>query len=119
MPLPPAALRLSPPHIDLCQRLGLDTVTELARFPRRFDPPFRPDTGFALGAGFGAGGESLNPYLPPPQFQAHKNLPQGVTQIEALAALIGELCAALAAQLQQAGQGAQQLIWRSPVPTMW
>lgn len=33
--LPPAALRLDNGHIDLCQRLGLETVAQLARFPRR------------------------------------------------------------------------------------
>ena len=107
LPLPPAALRLSPPHIDLCQRLGLDTVTELARFRCRFDPPFRPDTGFALEQALGQAGESLNPYLPPPQFQAQQKSAARGHAIEALAALV--IVRGIGAQLQQAGQGAQRL----------
>jgi len=110
LPLPPAALRLSPPHIDLCQRLGLDTIAELARFPRAdLTRRFGPEPVLRLEQALGQAGESLNPYLPPPQFLARKNLPQGVTQTEALTALIGELCETLAAQLQAAGQGAQRL----------
>jgi protein ImuB len=108
--LPPAALRLKPQHIDLCQRLGLDTIAELARFPRAdLTRRFGPEPVLRLEQALGQAGESLNPYLPPPQFLARKNLPQGVTQIEALTVLIGELCATLAAQLHEAGQGAQRL----------
>jgi len=110
LPLPPAALRLNPQHIDLCRRLGLDNIAELARFPRSdLTRRFGPEPVLRLEQALGQSGESLNPYLPPPQFLARKNLPQGVTQIEALTALIGELCASLAAQLQAAGQGAQRL----------
>ncbi len=108
--LPPAALRLNAQHIDLCQRLGLDTIAELARFPRAdLTRRFGPEPVLRLEQALGQAGESLNPYLPPPQFLARKNLPQGVTQIEPLTALIGELCDTLAAQLQVAGQGAQRL----------
>ncbi len=108
--LPPAALRLSPQHIDLCQRLGLDSIAELARFPRAdLTRRFGPEPVLRLEQALGQAGESLNPYLPPPQFLARKNLPQGITQIEPLTVLIGELCEALAMQLQAAGQGAQRL----------
>ena len=110
LPLPPAALRLNPQHVDLCQRLGLDTIAELARFPRAdLTRRFGPEPVLRLEQALGQAGESLNPYLPPPQFLARKNLPQGVTQIEALSTLIGELCETLAAQLQAEGQGAQRL----------
>ena len=110
LPLPPAALRLNPQHVDLCQRLGLDTIAELARFPRAdLTRRFGPEPVLRLEQALGQAGESLNPYLPPPQFLARKNLPQGVTQIEALTALIGELCEMLVAQLQAEGQGAQRL----------
>ena len=108
--LPPAALRLKHTHIDLCQRLGLDTVAALARFPRAdLTRRFGPEPVLRLEQALGQAGESLNPYLPPPRFLARKNLPQGVTQTEALAQLIAEMCDALAAQLQAAGQGAQRL----------
>ena len=108
--LPPAALRLKHTHIDLCQRLGLDTVAALARFPRAdLTRRFGPEPVLRLEQALGQAGESLNPYLPPPRFLVRKNLPQGVTQTEALAMLIAEMCDALAAQLQAAGQGAQRL----------
>ncbi|MGI9439237.1 MAG: Y-family DNA polymerase [Parvibaculales bacterium] len=110
LPLPPAALRLNPQHVDLCQRLGLDTIAELARFPRAdLTRRFGPAPVLRLEQALGQAGESLNPYLPPPQFMAIKKLPHGVTQIEALTMLIGDLCETLAAQLKAAGQGAQRL----------
>ena len=110
LPLPPAALRLTPPHIDLCQRLGLDTVAALARFPRAdLTRRFGPEPVLRLEQALGQAGESLNPYLPPPQFLVRQNLAQGVTQIEALTALIDTLCVRLAAQLKAEGQGAQRL----------
>ena len=108
--LPPAALRLEPAHIELCQRLGLETVEHLARFPRRdLTRRFGPLPVMRLEQALGQAGESLNPCLPPPHFMAQQNLPQGVTQIEALASLLGDLCDKLSAQLQAAGQGAQRL----------
>ena len=108
--LPPAALRLSPPHIELCQRLGLETVAQLARFPRRdLTRRFGPQPVMRLEQALGQAGESLNPCLPPPQFSVQQNLPQGIAQLDALAQLIDGLCVRLAAQLQAAGQGAQRL----------
>ena len=62
LPLPPAALRLTPPHIDLCQRLGLDTVAALARFPRAdLTRRFGPEPVLRLEQALGQAGESLNP----------------------------------------------------------
>ena len=108
--LPPAALRLTRAHSELCQRLGLETVEQLARFPRRdLTRRFGPLPVMRLEQALGQAGESLNPCLPPPQFRVQKNLPHGLTQIEALAAVLGGLCERLAAQLQDAGQGAQRL----------
>ena len=108
--LPPAALRLEPAHIELCQRLGLETVTQLARFPRRdLTRRFGPLPVMRLEQALGQAGESLNPCLPPPQFMAQQNLAQGITQIEALTDLLGGLCDRLAAQLHGEGQGAQRL----------
>ena len=108
--LPPAALRLDNAHIDLCQRLGLETVTQLARFPRRdLTRRFGPLPVMRLEQALGQAGESLNPCLPPPQFSVQQNLAQGVTQIEALTDLLGGLCDRLAAQLHGEGQGAQRL----------
>lgn len=108
--LPPAALRIENAHIDLCQRLGLETVAQLARFPRRdLTRRFGPLPVMRLEQALGQAGESLNPCLPPPQFLVQQNLAQGITQIEALADLLGGLCDRLAAQLQDEGQGAQRL----------
>ena len=108
--LPPAALRLDNGHIDLCQRLGLETVAQLARFPRRdLTRRFGPLPVMRLEQALGQAGESLNPCLPPPHFLVQQNLAQGITQIEALAELLGGLCEKLAAQLNDKGQGAQRL----------
>jgi protein ImuB len=110
LPLPPQALRLSAAHSELCRRLGLDNVAELARFPRAdLTRRFGPEPVLRMEQALGQAGESLNPYLPPPQFMARQNLPYGVTHMDALADLIAELCDALAQQLQAAGQGAQRL----------
>lgn len=108
--LPPAALRIDNGHIDLCQRLGLETVAQLARFPRRdLTHRFGPLPVMRLEQALGQAGESLNPCLPPPHFLVQQNLAQGITQIEALADLLCGLCAQLAAQLHDEGQGAQRL----------
>lgn len=108
--LPPAALRLDNGHIDLCQRLGLETVAQLARFPRRdLTRRFGPLPVMRLEQALGQAGESLNPCLPPPHFLVQQNLAQGITQIEALAELLGGLCEKLATQLNDKGQGAQRL----------
>ena len=110
LPLPPAALRLSGGHIDLCQRLGLDTIGDLAGFARReLTRRFGPSPVLRLEQALGQAGESLNPCLPPPRFFVRHNLPHGVTQMEALAQLIGDLCARLATQLETSGHGAQRL----------
>ena len=108
--LPPAALRLDNGHIDLCQRLGLETVAQLARFPRRdLTRRFGPLPVMRLEQALGQAGESLNPCLPPPHFLVQQNLAHGITHIEALANLLGGLCEKLAAQLHDEGQGAQRL----------
>lgn len=108
--LPPAALRLDNAHIDLCQRLGLETVAQLARFPRRdLTRRFGPLPVMRLEQALGQAGESLNPCLPPPQFFVQQNLAQGIVQIEALAGLLAGLCEKLAVQLHGEGQGAQRL----------
>ena len=108
--LPPAALRLDNAHIDLCQRLGLETVAQLARFPRRdLTRRFGPLPVMRLEQALGQAGESLNPCLPPPQFLVQQNLAHGITHIEALADLLGGLCEKLAAQLHAESQGAQRL----------
>lgn len=110
LPLPPAALRLSGVHIDLCQRLGLATVGDLAGFARReLTRRFGPSPVLRLEQALGQAGESLNPCLPPPRFLVRHNLAHGVTQMEALAQLIGDLCTRLVAQLDRASQGAQRL----------
>ena len=108
--LPPAALRLETAHIELCQRLGLETVAHLARFPRRdLTRRFGPLPVMRLEQALGQAGESLNPCLPPLQFEVQQNLAQGITHIEVLAELLGGLCDRLAARLHEKGRGAQRL----------
>lgn len=108
--LPPAALRLDTAHIDLCQRLGLETVEQLACFPRHdLTRRFGPQPVMRLEQALGQIGETLNPCLPPPQFLVQQNLAQGIMQIEALAGLLPDLCVRLAAQLHDEGKGAQRL----------
>jgi protein ImuB len=110
LPLPPAALRLSGGHIDLCQRLGLATIGDLAGFARReLTRRFGPAPVLRLEQALGQAGESLNPCLPPPRFLVRHNLAHGVTQMQALAQLIADLCTRLAVQLQKASHGAQRL----------
>lgn len=110
LPMPPAALRLAPSHIDLCQRLGIASVAQLAQFPRReLTRRFGPAPVLRLEQALGQAGESLNPCLPPPRFHVQQNLAHAVTHIEAVAAVVDGLCARLATQLQAKGQGAQRL----------
>ena len=110
LPLPPAALRLNAHQLALCQKLGLTSVAQLAAFERaaltrRFGhlPVLRMEQAF------GQVGEAVNPCLPPPQFLVQRLLPQGVTQLPAIVTLVEQICQPLAAQLQDAGQGAQRL----------
>ena len=108
--LPVAALRLEAAQLDLCRRLGLARVADLARFPRHeITRRFGALPVLRMEQALGQAGESLNPYLPPPRFQAMRNLAQGVTHAEAVQLLVDDLCAALSAQLHAAGRGAQSL----------
>lgn len=110
LPLPPAALRLPHAHIDLCQRLGLDSIAALANFSRpALTRRFGALPVMRIEQAFGQAGEALSPCLPAPRFFVQQSLPQGVTQIPALNALLEQLCQPLAAQLEAAGQGAQRL----------
>ena len=108
--LPPAALRLPPQHLDLCRRLGLDKVSELAKFARpALTRRFGPLPVMRMEQAFGHAGEALSPCVPEPEFLVQKLLPQGITQLPALADLLTPLCAQLAIKLEAAGQGAQRL----------
>jgi protein ImuB len=108
--LPVAALRLEAAQLDLCRRLGLVRIADLARFPRHeITRRFGALPILRMEQAFGQAGESVNPYLPPPRFQAIRNLAQSVTQIEAVQLLVDTLCTTLAAQLHEAGRGAQAL----------
>ncbi|MDB2668471.1 DNA polymerase Y family protein [Alphaproteobacteria bacterium] len=110
LPLPPAALRLPPAHIDLCERLGLDSIAALANFSRpALTRRFGALPVMRMEQAFGQAGEALSPCLPIPRFFVQQSLPQGVTQIPALTDLLEPLCQPLAAQLEAAGQGAQRL----------
>lgn len=108
--LPPAALRLPPAQVDLCQRLGLKQIAELACFPRsELTRRFGKLPVMRLEQALGDHGEALSPCLPPPQFMVQQGLAQGIVQVPALAVLVEKLAAQLAAQLADAGQGAQRL----------
>ena len=110
MSLPPAALRLPPRQVELCQKLGLTRVAQLASFERTaLTRRFGPLPVMRLEQALGQVGEAVNPCLPPPQFLVQKLLPHGVTQLPAIVALVEQICEPLAVQLQAAGQGAQRL----------
>ena len=110
MDLPPDALRLPDDAVDLCRRLGLDTVVALAAFPRSsLTRRFGPYPVMRLEQALGQASEMLNPCVPAPSFIIRQTLAQGVTQIAAIATLAEKMCDALAAKLFAAGKGAVRL----------
>ena len=105
-----AALRISPPVIELLAELGLAQIGQLQSLPReamaaRFDPQLflRLDQATGLVA------EPILSHRPPPEITAHVQLEFPVAQRAALEKVLAELLAQISRQLIACGQGAIQL----------
>ncbi len=82
--LPVAALRLEAAQLDLCRRLGLVRIADLARFPRHeITRRFGALPILRMEQAFGQAGESVNPICRPPFFRpATQSGAKVSTQIE-------------------------------------
>ncbi len=108
--LPLAALRLSPPVIELLAELGLTTIGQLQSLPRstltaRFDPQLclRLDQAIGLMA------EPILSHRPLPEITAHMQLEDSIHDRAALEVALAKLLDQISRQLIARQQGAVQL----------
>lgn len=108
--LPIAALRLGHELAGNLQRLGFDTISDLAAVPRaplrlRFgEEPLR-----RLDQALGRLAEPLRPYVPPQLIQVRRGFAEPISAPETLARYTGKLVAALCRVLEEKGLGARRL----------
>lgn len=112
--LPVAALRLSPPAVQLLNRFGLRRIGALAGLPRaalarRFRDAEALNVLQRLDQALGVLAEPLTPLTPPAVYRAQAVFAEPMTAIEAVAVQAAELTQRLAAALEQDGMGARRL----------
>ncbi len=109
-PLPVAALRLDPALALRLQRLGFETIGDLATTPRaplarRFgEAPLR-----RLDQAFGRLAEPLRPIRPPEHIHIRRAFPEPIGAPETLARHTAKLAASLCEALERRGLGARRL----------
>lgn len=110
-PLPAAALRLEPKHVKLLDRLGVDTVGELAKLPRG---PLAKRFGGALvrrlDQATGRAPEPLDPVPVPQRIAVERRFFEPIATAGAIDHQLGELAPGLATALAEAGLGARSVL---------
>ncbi|PAX08666.1 Y-family DNA polymerase [Sphingomonas lenta] len=110
-PLPVAALRLEEAHVRLLDRLGVGTVAELIRLPRK---PLMRRFGGALvrrlDQATGRAPEPLEPVVPPLAVSAVQRFAEPIATPEPIGRWMDILCARLARSLAEAGLGARAVL---------
>ncbi|WP_375404002.1 DNA polymerase Y family protein [uncultured Sphingomonas sp.] len=110
-PLPVDLLRLESAHIKLLDRLGVDTVGELAKLPRA---PLARRFGGALvrrlDQATGRTPEPLEPVAVPEQVVVEERYPEPIATAEVIEHRLGVLASRLATALERAGVGARALL---------
>ena len=109
-PLPPAALRLDGKALELLDRLGVDSVGELAAMPR--GPLARRFTRAivdALDRALGRAPEPLDPVCPRDAVFVRRRFLEPIATPEAIEQVLRDLVPELVAALAQAGRGARSL----------
>jgi protein ImuB len=109
-PLPMAALRIDPEIVAAMERVGLKRIGQIITAPRaplaaRFGPTLIAHLDRALGIDE----EPITPRRPPPVFIAERNFSEPIAREEDISATLTSLASALAARLEQHGEGARQL----------
>jgi protein ImuB len=109
-PLPVAALRLDPDLALRLERLGFDTIGDLAALPRA---PLARRFGEALlrrlDQAFGRLAEPLRPILPPELIHMRRAFAEPIGAPETLARYTAKLAASLCEALERRGLGARRL----------
>jgi protein ImuB len=114
--LPVAALPLTAATVETLNRLGLKRIGDLYPIPaaalaRRFrTKPGAGEVGAALDRALGIEDTPLCPYAPPPRFSVRHAVVEPLVSPEGLAAMTGELAAALCRLLAAQAQGALRLV---------
>jgi len=109
-PLPIAALRLDPAHVELLHRLGIERIGQLAEMPRgplvrRFDAGLVLRLDQALGHVC----EPLQPVLPSEPIVVEQRFAEPIATAEAIEHWLEALVARLATRLDEAGLGARAI----------
>ena len=107
-PLPIAALRLDPAHVELLHRLGIERIGQLIEIPRgplvrRFDAGLV----LRLDQALGHAREPLQPVLPPEPIMVEQRFAEPIATAEAIEHWLEILVARLAMRLAEAGLGAR------------
>ena len=110
-PLPVDLLRLELAHTRLLDRLGVDTVGELAKLPRA---PLARRFGGALvrrlDQATGRAPEPLQPVAAPERIVVEERYPEPIATAEVIENRLGVLTSRLSIALEQAGAGARTLL---------
>jgi protein ImuB len=109
-PLPPTALRLDAPSLELLARLGVESVGQLLAIPRA---PLVRRFGQAivtrLDQATGRLPEPFNPVVPPMQMEVAQRFAEPIATAEAIEHWLRHLMPRLTQALAEAGQGARSV----------
>jgi len=109
-PLPLAALRIEPRAIELLQRLGVDTVSQLAALPRAsLSRRFGAMLLQRLDQAMGDAAEPLDPVVPSSTIAITQRFAEPIATPEAIVHWLGTLVPPLVGALAQAGLGARAI----------
>lgn len=110
-PLPVCALRLDDRAMELMQRLGIDSVGQLAALPRApLARRFGRGVAERLDQASGAVAEPLDPVASPLAITVEQRFAEPLLTAEPIAHWIGRLVGELAERLAQAGRGVRSLV---------
>ena len=109
--LPVAALRLDDRALELMQRLGIDSVGQLATLPRApLARRFGRGVAERIDQASGRVAEPLDPVVPPVAITVEQRFAEPLLTAEPIAYWIGRLVGELAGRLAQAGRGVRSLV---------
>ncbi len=108
--LPPAALRIGPDTANALHHLGIDTIGQLMRLPRKSLPArFGNELLLRLDQALGKVAEPLVPLEPFSPIQARMDFEGAVDSLEAIWIVFKKLITTIVAELLRRGHGAREL----------
>jgi protein ImuB len=111
LPLPLAALKLSPATIDALLRVGLKRIADIIDLPRApLTARFGPDLLTRLDQALGLAREAISPRLPIPPYVAERRFFEPVSREDDILATAQDLGDNLTKMLEERGEGARTIV---------